>query len=93
MNGHVERRRKCRRSAVNKFVRWCVLLTSAYGLIGKDAGFDEQRCGFNSRCAHFSFVKDRALFCYLLVARLCMMSINDMSEAMLKLTINKEPCS
>ena len=56
---HVEQREKCKRTAVNKFIGWCVFLTSAYGLIGKDAGFHEQRRGFNSHCAHFSFLQDR----------------------------------
>ena len=56
---HVDARGKCSRSAVNKFIGWCDFLTSAYGLIGKDAGLSEQRRGFNSRCAHFSFLQDR----------------------------------
>ena len=57
--GRVEPRGKCRRGVVNKFIGCvCVSLTSAYSLIGKDAGYDEQRRGFNSRCAHFSFLQD-----------------------------------
>ena len=58
--GHVGARGKCRRSAVNKFIGCCDFLTSAYGLIGKDAGLSEQRRGFDSRCAHFSFEPDWA---------------------------------
>ena len=51
---------------MNKFIGCCDFLTSAYGLIGKDAGLSEQRRGFDSRCAHFSFVQDRVPFCHLL---------------------------